>query len=77
MENNKPKLIFERDHNGNIWSREFGSTERKLTFKNPLERVAEDNKLWYEIRKEAKSNETLRAELERVKMLYYLIKGQD
>lgn len=41
-----------------------------------LDQIRED-KIWGEIRRAALTNTSLHAELERVKMLYYLIKNED
>jgi hypothetical protein len=72
-----------------IYARETGKTERKLIGyqyemdDNPDPRTADgrplrehimEDKLWGEIRREAHNHPALQAELERVIMLYYLIR---
>ena len=77
--------IYER--NGEeIYAREVGKTERRLIgyqYENkidprtndgrPLFEHLKEDKLWGEIRRTAKTNTTLQAELDRVIMLYHLI----
>ena len=76
-------VIYERDDQGRIYSREFGSSERKFIGHDSSESekrlidLREEKELWYEIRQAAKTNPGLQAELDRVKMLYYLIKKQN
>jgi hypothetical protein len=43
----------------------------------PLHDHLMEDKLWGEIRRAARANDALQAELERVKMLYYLIKEEN
>lgn len=78
--------IYER--NGDeIYAREFGQIDRKLigyqynlegkadprtSDGRPLHQHIMDDKLWGEIRREAKTNPTLHEALERVKLLYHL-----
>lgn len=74
------KYIYER--NGNtVFRREFGSSEREVvgydhrtTDGRPLHDHIMEDKLWGDIRRTAKTNSSLQAELDRVIMLYYLIK---
>ena len=79
------RYIYERA-DGVVYAREFGAdpstrfevgrhldTGNKLGSK--LEELTE-NKLWADIRKAARTNPALQAELERVIMLYHLIKDQ-
>jgi len=71
-------VIYESPDGGEtIYVREPGSSQRQLHSQSPLaislhEQLAED-KLWGEIRRTAKTNTTLQAELDRVIMLYHLI----
>ena len=83
--------IYER--NGDeIYAREFGQTDRKLigyqydvegktdprtSDGRPLYQHVMEDKLWGEIRREAKTNPTLHEALERVKLLYHLGKEND
>ena len=73
--------IYESPDGGEtVYAREAGTSERILigqSYKavSLQEQIAQD-KLWGEIRRLAKSNPTLQAELDRVIMLYYLIKDQ-
>lgn len=71
--------IYERD-GSNIYAREFGSSDRQLVgaeYKSPTKEKMEEDMLWNEIRREAATNLSLQAELERVKMLYYLIRDNN
>ncbi len=84
------KYIYERQ-GGHIYAREFGadpSTRIEIGYDYELEDnasrvrgVARDDmiesQLWHEIRQTAKTNTSLQAELDRVKMLYYLIKENE
>ena len=76
------KYIYERA-NGVTYAREFGanSSERfeigsELAWPRPTDGLIEDT-LWEDIRRLARTNETLRSELERVIMVYNLIKDDD
>lgn len=79
--------IYERD-GGTVYAREMGadpSTRIEIGYDYPIEsgvyhsptrdKMLEDT-LWHEIRATAKTNATLQSELDRVKMLYYLIKDE-
>jgi len=78
--------IFESPDKGKtVYAREIGAEpntriEIEHTFDprtgdgRPLREHILEDKLWGEIRREAMINPTLQAELERVKMIYYLIK---
>ena len=74
--------IYERA-DGVTYTREFGKTERKeigwdydarTTDGRPLHDHIMESKLWGEIRREAETNPSLQEALDRVKVLYYLIK---
>jgi len=74
--------IYERA-DGVTYAREFGKTERKeigwdydarTTDGRPLHDHIMESKLWGEIRREAETNPSLQEALDRVKVLYYLIK---
>ena len=82
--------IYERDGD-NIYAREFGETERKLigyryetadkldprtSDGRPLREHILEDKLWGEIRREAKTNPTLQKALERAIMIYKLSKDK-
>jgi hypothetical protein len=88
MGNLKPdtKYIYERV-NGHIYAREFGAdpstkieigydwnglTSTEVKFRDQLL----ENQLWDKIRKTAKSNSVLQAELDRVIVLYHLLTEQ-
>lgn len=90
MSNLKPgtKYIYERV-NGVTYAREFGanpnerfeigydwSSENQQRGRSVREIMAED-KLWSDIRRLARTNETLQSELERVIMVYNLVKDDD
>lgn len=91
MGNLKPgiKYIYERQ-GGTVYAREFGadpSTRVEIGFdwevnNNPSstkgskwEQIKE-NQLWSDIRQAATTNTALQEELDRIKMLYYLIKEE-
>jgi hypothetical protein len=80
------KLIYEKA-DGVVYSREFGSepsTRKEVGWDydprtsdgRPLHDHILEDKLWGDIRRAAKTNEILRKELERVKILYELSKKQ-
>lgn len=89
MGNLKPgaKYIYER-HDGVVYAREFGSDpstrieigrnyDHRTPDGKPLHDHLMEDKLWGEIRRTAETHPALQAELERVKMLYYLIKEEN
>jgi hypothetical protein len=71
--------IYESPDGGEtVYAREAGKSERTLVGQSEkhssmMARIKED-KLWGEIRRKAKTHPALHAELERVIMLYHLIK---
>jgi hypothetical protein len=77
----KPGATYIYERNGDtVFRREVGATEREVVGYDhrtndgrPLRDHLMEDKLWGEIRRTAKSNPTLQAELERVIMLYHLI----
>jgi hypothetical protein len=77
--------IYERV-NGTVYAREFGKTERteigwdhdpRTPDGRPLHDHLKEDKLWGEIRREAKNNPTLQEALDRVKILYHLSREQN
>ena len=81
------KLIYEKA-DGVVYSREFGSepsTRKEVGWDydprtsdgRPLHDHILEDKLWGDIRRAAKTNEVLRKELERVKILYELSKNNE
>ena len=81
MGNLKPggTYIYERVDN-TVFRREAGQVEREVVGYDhrtsdgrPLVDHIREDKLWGEIRRTAKTNTTLQAELDRVIMLYHLI----
>lgn len=86
----KPGATYIYERNGEeIYARETGKTERKLIGyqyemdNSPDPRTADgrplrehmlEDQLWHQIRREAHNHPALQAELERVIMLYYLIR---
>lgn len=81
MGNLKPgaTYIYERDGD-TVFRREAGQVEREVVGYDhrtsdgrPLIDHIREDKLWGEIRRTAKTNTTLQAELDRVIMLYHLI----
>ena len=81
MGNLKPGAIYIYERNGDtVFRREAGQTEREVVGYDyrtsdgrPLHDHLMEDKLWGDIRRAAKTNVTLQAELERVIMLYHLI----
>jgi hypothetical protein len=80
------KLVYEKA-DGVVYSREFGSNpstrkevgwdyDPRTSDGRPLRDHILEDKLWGDIRRAAKTNEVLRKELERVKILYELSKKQ-
>lgn len=86
----KPEATYIYERNGDeIYAREFGSTDRKLIgyqyeIENkpdprthdgrPLHEHILEDKLWGEIRREAKTNPALQTALDRAIMIYRLSK---
>jgi hypothetical protein len=77
--------IYERV-DGTVYAREFGKIERKEIGWNydtrtsdgrPLKDHLLEDKLWNEIRREAKNNPALQEALDRVKILYHLSREQN
>jgi len=74
--------IYESPDGGDtVYARETGTTERVIVgqsykAKTTLEKIQED-KLWGEIRRKAKTHPALQQELERVIMFYKLINDSD
>lgn len=71
--------IFESPDGGNtVYEREYGEIIRTLTKENRsmMDRIAED-KLWGDIRRMGKDNPVMQEELERVIILYHLLKEQN
>lgn len=71
------KMIYERV-NDVIYAREEGKTERREVGRDyDLLKQMKEDKLWGEIRCAAKTNPALQNELDRVIMLYQLIKEKE
>jgi hypothetical protein len=81
MGNLKPDATYIYERNGDtVFRREPGQTEREVVGYDhrtsdgrPLHEHLIEDKLWGDIRRTAKTNTTLQAELDRVIMLYHLI----
>jgi len=80
-QNNK---VYESPDGGKlIYERDVGSSERRVFADNrtvdgrPLHEHIMENKLWGEIHREAKTNVTLADALDKVKMIYALIKKEN
>ena len=80
----KPGATYIYERNGDeIYAREFGETDRKLIGYNHTtldprpfpERILED-KMWGDIRREAKTNPALQTVLDRAIMIYRLSKDK-
>lgn len=74
--------IFESPDGGNtVYAREVGSIDRRLVRQDHIDHSLHDEieeaKLWGAIRRKAKTHPGLAAELERVIMLYHLIKEEN
>ena len=76
------KYIYERDGD-TVFRREFGSSDREVVGYDyrtndgrPLHDHIMEDKMWGEIRRMAKSNPSLQSELDRVIMLYLLLKEE-
>ena len=74
--------IYERN-NGEVYAREFGSTERKLIGyeygngqRTSGQAELDDHNEWIKIRLEAKTNPALQKAVDRVKLLYKLSKDK-
>jgi hypothetical protein len=76
--------VYER-HNGTVYAREHGQSEKKeigwtydprTSDGRPLHDHIMDDKLWGEIRREAKVNPTLQSALDRAIMIYRLSKDK-
>jgi hypothetical protein len=92
MGNLKPGATYIYERNGDeIYAREFGETERRLigyryemegktdprtSDGRPLIEHVREDKLWGEIRREAKTNTTLQKALDRAIMIYKLSKDK-
>jgi hypothetical protein len=74
-------LIYESPDKGEtVYSRKIGTTERTLVSesskaKSMREQLIED-KMWGEIRRLAKTNPTLKDAVDKVIMVYHLVKKQ-
>ena len=80
-QNNK---VYESPDGGKlIYERDVGSSERRVFADNrtvdgrPLHEHIMESKLWGEIHREAKTNVTLADALDKVKMIYALIKKEN
>lgn len=75
-----PKIFESPDGGKTIYARNAGEVEREMIRENPgikatRERVLEDQ-MWHEIRQLAKTQPALQHELDRVIIVYNLIKDQ-
>ena len=74
-------MIYESPDKGEtVYSREIGTTERTLVSesnkaKSMREQLIED-KMWGEIRRLAKTNPTMKDAIDKVIMVYHLVKKQ-
>ena len=68
--------IYESPDRGNtVYEREFGDTDRKLVKRSLHDQLREDQ-MWGEIRRMARTNPIMQEELERVIILYQLLKEE-
>lgn len=75
------KIYESPDGGQTVYEREPGSKDRRLTEESKrrhdeMYATMQDNKLWGAIRRLAQTNPTMKAELDRVIMLYKLIKEE-
>lgn len=76
------QYVYERVDNI-VYAREFGKNERTLVGYTHDEKTLQqlkmfhETQLWKDILKEAATNKTLEDALEKVKVLYYLIKDNE
>lgn len=69
----KPGTTYIYEYTGGIvYAREFGQTARFEIGRNHVADDVEEERLWGEIHREAKSNPALQELLDRAKLLYYL-----
>ena len=73
-------VIYESPDGGEtVYVREHGSTQRQLYSQSPRARglveQLEEDKLWGEIRRAAKTNPAIQDALEQVKVIYHLSKS--
>ena len=73
-------VIYESPDGGEtVYVREHGSTQRQLYSQSPraqdLVEQLEEDKLWGEIRRAAKTNPAIQDALEQVKVIYHLSKS--
>jgi hypothetical protein len=76
----RPKIYESPDKGETIYSREIGSTDRELISESPRkkslhEQMLED-KMWGEIRRLAKTNPALKDAVDKVIMIYHLVKDR-
>lgn len=73
-----PKIFESPDGGNTVYEREFGEVYRTLVKENSqlFDKIAED-KLWGDIRRMGKDNSVMQEELERVIILYHLLKEQN
>lgn len=64
--------IYERDDKGNTYSREMGSTDRKLIGYGYGQKELDEHNLFVQMRLASKTNKTLRKALDRAIMIYQL-----
>jgi hypothetical protein len=75
----KPGATYVYERIGDItYAREVGtaSNSRFEIGRSVGQQDLDEHNLWIEIRRAAKTNATLQAEMDRVKILYYLIKDE-
>ena len=72
-----PKIFESPDGGHTVFERDMGETYRTLLRENE-DRVGQirEDKLWGEIRRMGKSNPVMQEELERVIILYHLLKKE-
>jgi hypothetical protein len=72
-----PKIFESPDGGNTVYARESGEIYRTLVKENKelFNKMAED-KLWGEIRRMARTNTVMQEELERVIILYHLLKEE-
>lgn len=74
-------MIFESPDKGEtVFSREIGSIERVLVSESPAKKTLHEqlieDRMWGEIRRLAKTNPTMKNAVDKVIMIYHLVKDR-
>ena len=69
------KIFESPDHGETIYSRDFGENERHLEKPSRLMEQLQEDKMWGDIRRLAKTNVPLKDALDKVLVIYNLVKN--